>query len=201
MSGAALFAVTLGACLLAGAAASAQSSSFPGARPQSAPSPANGEKIAFGQPAATPWGYYQLCAGDPRLCQARRGRLPVTRDGSVVASDATVSQLAAVNAEVNASIRPSHTNDWTPGRSVGDCKDYAMTKRQRLIAVGWPSSAALVAIVQTSAGEAHMVVVARTSAGDYVLDNRASGVEPWTSASYAWKKIQSPTAGLDWRSF
>jgi len=203
-SQAAPFAVTLAACVLAGCAA-AQSPRAIGlsdvATPRVASATANAEKIAFGQPAAVPYGYYQLCARSPRLCQATRGRLPVTRDGSVVADGPAMSELASVNADVNATIRPNYTDDWTPGRAVGDCKDYAMTKRQRLIEAGWPSSAVPVAVVKTWTGEEHLVLVARTSGGDYVLDNLDGRVSPWTNTSYAWKKIQAPTGGLDWRSF
>jgi predicted transglutaminase-like cysteine proteinase len=165
------------------------------------PAAAKAEKIAFGQSAGVPLGYYQMCVGRPELCQARSGRLPVTRDGSVLASSAAMTQLAAVNDDVNASIRANYSEDWTPGRPVGDCKDFAMTKRQRLIQAGWPSSAVPVAIVRTQAGEKHLILVARTSAGDYVLDNLDPRVAPWTNASYAWEKIQSPSGGLDWRSF
>jgi predicted transglutaminase-like cysteine proteinase len=75
-----------------------------------------------------------------------------------------------------------------------------MTKRQRLINSGWPSSALPVAIVRTFVGEQHLVLVARTSQGDFVLDNLTSGISPWRSASYSWEKIQSTTDALAWRA-
>jgi len=198
------FAVTLIACALTGCAAaqSPQAIAYSDIGSQRAMSAAlKADKIPFGEPASVPLGYYQLCVDHPDLCQARRGRLPVTRDGSVLASSAAMTQLAAVNDDVNASIHPNYSDDWTPGRSVGDCKDFAMTKRQRLIQAGWPSSAVPTAIVRTQTGEKHLILVARTSAGDYVLDNLNPRVAPWTNASYAWEKIQSPAGGLDWRSF
>jgi len=196
--------VTLVACALTGCASaqSPQAIAYPNVSSQRVmPAAAKAEKIGFGEPTGVPIGYYQLCVDRPSLCQARRGRLPVTHDGSVLASSAAMTQLAAVNDDVNASIHPNYSEDWTPGRSVGDCKDFAMTKRQRLIQAGWPSSAVPVAIVRTGIGEKHLILIARTSAGDYVLDNLNSRVAPWTSASYSWEKIQSPAGGLDWRSF
>ena len=74
-----------------------------------------------------------------------------------------------------------------------------MTKRQRLIDSGWPSSALPTAIVVTAAGELHLVLIARTSDGDFVLDNLTSQIVSWTKVSYAWEKIQSTTDGLNWR--
>jgi len=155
-------------------------------------------KIRFGQPSAMPNGYYELCVAYPDLCRMRAGQIPVTKDGSVTLTIAVMDQLQSVNISVNAAIRPSHRDAWTPGEAVGDCKDFAMTKRQRLIESGWPTSALPTAIVRTSSGELHLVLVARTSEGDFVLDNLTAKIVPWSSVSYLWEKIQSPTDGLTW---
>jgi len=159
----------------------------------------NRDKIAFGEAAAIPSGYYEMCVAQPGLCRTHRGRLATTRDGSVVVSGSTMAQLSSVNASVNASIHPAYRSDWTPGRDTGDCKDFAMTKRQRLLDAGWPSSAVPVAIVRTAFGEKHLVLVARTSEADYVLDNLDGAISPWSRVGYAWEKIQSANDGLSWR--
>jgi predicted transglutaminase-like cysteine proteinase len=157
-------------------------------------------KIQFGPPSGIPNGYYELCVAYPDLCRMRPGqRLPATDDGSVALSLDVMDQLESVNATVNAAIRPSYRDAWTPGEPIGDCKDFAMTKRQRLIDAGWPTSALLTAIVRTSWGERHLVLVARTNKGDFVLDNLNAKIVSWRSASYTWEKIQSPTDGLTWR--
>ena len=75
-----------------------------------------------------------------------------------------------------------------------------MTKRQRLIESGWPSSALPIAIVRTSRGEEHLVLVARTSLGDFVLDNLADSMPLWSSSSYSWEKILSPADNITWRA-
>jgi predicted transglutaminase-like cysteine proteinase len=155
-------------------------------------------KIRFGQPSGIPNGYYELCVAYPDLCRMRPGQIPVTDDGSVALTSVVMDQLKSVNVIVNAAIRPSHRDAWTPGEAVGDCKDFAMTKRQRLIDNGWPTSALPTAIVRTSSGELHLVLVARTSEGDFVLDNLTAKIVPWSSVSYLWEKIQSPTDGLTW---
>lgn len=157
-------------------------------------------KIRIGESVGTPLGYYQMCLKHESVCQVRGGRYAVTSDGSVKLNGAMMAQLKSVNAAVNAAIHPAHRADWTPGQAVGDCKAFAMTKRQRLIAMGWPSSAVPVAIVRTSAGEQHLIVVARTSEGDFVLDSLTHSVVPWTSVSYSWERILSTTNGLVWRA-
>ena len=156
-------------------------------------------KIQFGETSATPSGYYAMCVGHPDLCQVRGGRLAASHDGSVILTGAAMDQLNSVNANVNATIRAAYSDAWTPEQPVGDCKDYAMTKRQRLISSGWPSSALPVAVVRIF-GEEHLVLIARTNQGDLVLDNLNSSIVPWSSASYSWVKIQSTTDGLAWRA-
>lgn len=160
----------------------------------------NGGKIRFGELTAIPNGYYEMCVSHPSLCRMRNGRLASSPDGSVTLTSATMGQLASVNADVNATIRPAYREGWMPERTVGDCKDFALTKRQRLIDSGWPSSALPLAIVRTLSGEQHLILVARTSEGDFVLDNLAQQVVPWTSAAYSWEKIQSTTNVWAWRA-
>ncbi len=157
-------------------------------------------KLQFGQPGAVPMGYYQMCVKHPNFCRVHGGRVATTRDGSVKLTSAMRDQLNAVNARVNATILPAYRDDWTPERSVGDCKDFAMTKRQRLINSGWPTAALPVAIVRTSFGEQHLVLVARTTEGDLVLDNLTDGIVPWRWTSYSWEKIQSTTDAFAWRN-
>ena len=123
----------------------------------------------------------------------------MSRDGSVILTGAAMDQLNSVNANVNGTIRAAYSDAWTPEQPVGDCKDYAMTKRQRLIRSGWPSSALPVAVVRVF-GQEHLVLIARTNQGDFVLDNLTSSIVPWSSASYSWVKIQSTTDGLAWRA-
>jgi predicted transglutaminase-like cysteine proteinase len=159
-----------------------------------------GAKIRFGQATAIPDGYYEMCVNYPAFCRLRRGWLPSLRDGSVRLNRKMLDQLASVNLDVNAAIRPVYRDGWLPGRDAGDCKDYALTKRQRLIDVGWPSSALPVAIVRTFLGEQHLVLVARTSDGDFILDNLRQDIVSWTQARYSWEKIQSTTNMWVWNT-
>ena len=164
-----------------------------------APAPVSGSKIGFGETSGVPRGYYDYCVRVPGACHLSAGVMTTTHDGSVVMTGATMAQITKVNAAVNAAIRPALRDDWTPGMPEGDCKDFAMTKRQRLIASGWPSSALPLAIVRTAQGEQHLILVARTSQGDFLLDNLTSEIRPWSTAPYSWEKIQSTTEALAWR--
>lgn len=199
LAAALLVALTLSACMQSGQI-QAISPAFPGKPVVADNAPLVGKsKIQFGQSSATPSGYYAMCVSNPNLCQVRGGRMAMSRDGSVILTGAAMDQLNSVNANVNGTIRAAYSDAWTPEQPVGDCKDYAMTKRQRLIRSGWPSSALPVAVVRVF-GQEHLVLIARTNQGDFVLDNLTSSIVPWSSASYSWVKIQSTTDGLAWRA-
>jgi predicted transglutaminase-like cysteine proteinase len=196
-------ALTLGAGAQAQAAQNAAPSAFSNGKSAADDVLSLGKdsKIRFGKLSGVPNGYYDMCVSRPNLCRIRGGRIAATRDGSVLFTSATMDQLNSVNATVNATIHPAYRDEWTPEQPVGDCKDFAMTKRQRLVNSGWPTSAVPVAIVRTFVGEQHLVLVARTSQGDFVLDNLTDGIVPWSRTSYSWEKIQSTTDAFAWRAF
>lgn len=160
--------------------------------------------IAFQDPVPIPVGYYELCVSSPSVCRPRAGRLPRTADGAVRATPELFERLQSVTVAVNRSITPVADRNapgigrWRIDPKAGNCKDYALTKRQQLLAAGLPSSAALVAIVRLWSGEQHAVLVVRTDRGDYVLDNLDDSVRPWRRVSYRWEKIQSPTDTWIW---
>lgn len=81
--------------------------------------------------------------------------------------------LSRINTQVNRQIRPRNekTDVWQIAAREGDCDDYVMTKRHKLMKAGIPSSALRIAVVKTKWGEGHAVLVVKTSAGDLVLDN------------------------------
>jgi predicted transglutaminase-like cysteine proteinase len=201
-------AATLAAALMVSACAEAQNAQLPTPSAISSGHHAadhtltagNDSKIQFGQLSGVPNGYYDMCVSHPSLCRVRGGRIAAAHDGSVLSTSATMDQLNSVNARVNATIHPAYRDEWTPEQPVGDCKDFAMTKRQRLVESGWPTSALPVAIVRTSSGEKHLILVARTTQGDFVLDNLTNQIVPWSQAPYSWEKIQSTTDAFAWRS-
>jgi predicted transglutaminase-like cysteine proteinase len=110
-------------------------------------------------------------------------------------------QLDSVQARVNAAITwredPGHQWDY-PADGFGDCNKFALEKRRELIALGWPREALLLTTAVTEHGEGHLVLVARTSEGDLVLDNRLPPVVDWTRLPYRWVSRQSEQSPVTW---
>jgi len=159
--------------------------------------------MKLGGSAPMPAGYYDMCAQHPALCRIRAARgMDTTDDGAVRLTDRLFSQLQTVNDSVNKRIRPTLDvgRDWRIGRSAGNCKDFAINKQHELLQMGWPSSAVLLAHARTSQGEEHLVLVARTDQGDWVLDNLSTSVRRWSVNMYQWQMVQSPDNTGSWRS-
>jgi predicted transglutaminase-like cysteine proteinase len=119
--------------------------------------------------------------------------------------DETSELLKRVNHSVNMSITPtlksygSNLGDgWTIGPEMGDCNDYAVTKRHQLLESGLPSKALRLSVVKTASGIGHLVLVVATTKGDIVLDNLTEAIRPWQSTDYQWLKIQSVNGAKFW---
>ena len=155
--------------------------------------------MAEGDVALAPLSHVRFCMDHGDEC-----RNPL--DGS--ASPATVDVehfplLDEVNRDVNARIRPQIKNaaiGWAINPGAGDCNDYAVSKRHELIARGIPASALRLAVVRTSWGEGHLILLVRTELGDQALDNLSSNILPWTVLSYRFLKVQSVRDASAWVS-
>jgi predicted transglutaminase-like cysteine proteinase len=120
-------------------------------------------------------------------------------------TDATSELLNRVNRDVNNSIAPtpkSYGSDlregWTIAPSMGDCNDYAVTKRHELLESGLPAKALRLSVVKTASGVGHLVLVVVTSKGDIVMDNLSEAIRSWQSTNYQWLKIQSASDPRFW---
>ena len=71
-------------------------------------------------------------------------------------------------------------------RAYGDCEDYALEKRARLIAQGWPPASLAIAVAVAPHIGLHAVLIVQTDRGDLVLDNLSSEPEPIASLDYVW---------------
>ncbi len=85
------------------------------------------------------------------------------------------------------------------GKMYGDCEDYALEKRRRLIAAGVPADALSMAVAVTSRGETHAVLVVSFESGDWVLDNLTPWATPWNELNYRWVERQVP-GSAEWKS-
>jgi predicted transglutaminase-like cysteine proteinase len=95
------------------------------------------------------------------------------------------------------------SNYWTlpledEHRAVGNCKHYALEKREALVDAGWPPQALSLALVRTAQGELHAVLVVATDQADLVLDNLSPHVVDWRRLDYHWLVRQAPGEPLRW---
>jgi len=81
---------------------------------------------------------------------------------------------------------------------TGDCEDYVLEKRRHLITMGWPRSSLLLTAARIENEQKHLVLVAVTDKGDFILDNRSAPVRNWRSLNYRWLGRQSRFHESEW---
>ncbi|MBN9246231.1 MAG: transglutaminase-like cysteine peptidase, partial [Hyphomicrobium sp.] len=111
-----------------------------------------------------PYGFVAFCDRMPQECIVTS-----PDDARYQATPQSLSELDEVNRGVNHEIEPATDMEvygvveyWTLPKTRGDCEDYALLKRHRLIARGWPSSVLLMTVVRDEKNEGHAVLTART---------------------------------------
>lgn len=149
-----------------------------------------------------PLGHIRFCRSNPEEC-ARETRANTRLD----LTSERWRELVGVNTLVNRNIEPvsdmelyGELEHWALPGKKGDCEDYVLLKRKLLIERGWPSDALLVTVVADEKGEGHAVLTARTSKGDYILDNKNSDVQAWNKVPYRFYKRQSYRDPRQWVS-
>jgi predicted transglutaminase-like cysteine proteinase len=149
-----------------------------------------------------PKGYFELCRKGHSVCKSVRSRKLPTRNGAVVLTEALAKQLVRTNSDVNRGMRAvaDGGDRWTVGGQAGDCEDFALTKKMRLMRAGWPTSALLMATAFTQSGEPHAVLVVRTDQGDVVLDNLTDRIRGWNQSGLRFRTVQSPGSVWVWHS-
>jgi predicted transglutaminase-like cysteine proteinase len=148
-----------------------------------------------------PFAYIQFCVKNRAACRNTAGKLAMAGGNKVKLTKHLEQQLASVNQSVNSSMRPRRdgsSDRWAVGGKAGDCEDFAMTKRARLIAAGWPSSALSITVVRTRSGEGHAVLAVHTSHGTLVLDNLSKSVRPLRRVPYKIIAMQTGSP-MQWR--
>ena len=141
-----------------------------------------------------PVGHYQLCRELPDECrQITASREPVELTRKLWAT------IVAVNNAVNTEVQPRTDMEmwgkeevWSyPTRGFGDCEDYALEKRRRLMQAGVPAGDLLMTVARQPNGDGHAVLTVRTSLGEFILDNLEARVLAWTDTGYTYLKRQS----------
>jgi predicted transglutaminase-like cysteine proteinase len=144
-------------------------------------------------PAQPPYGFVNFCERMPRECMQgpqEEQRFDLTPERR--------AQLEGVNKAVNHEIEPvtdmelyGMADYWTIPVRQGDCEDYVLLKRKRLMSQGWPASALLITVVRDERGDGHAVLTARTQQGDYILDNKTDEIKFWYQVPYRFIMRQS----------
>lgn len=168
-----------------------------------APTPSQAETNRF-MPLAVdteaPDGFVDFCTRFPVEC-----RETGEPSRAVVLTQDRWVELVEINRSVNRTISPTTDQEfygreefWTFPQTAGDCEDYVLLKRHRLIGKGWPSSVLLVTVVRDENGEGHAVLTVGTDRGDLILDNRTDVILPWNNRPYTYVKRQRITNPRAW---
>ena len=147
-----------------------------------------------------PVGHYEFCRTLPQECRANPGStapLTLTREGW--------KKILEVNYDVNESVAPLTDKEiygveeyWAYPDKVGDCEDYVLLKRKRLMQAGFSPSDLLITVVLQPNGDGHAVLTVRTDRGDFVLDNMRNKVLLWSETEYQFLKRQSTRNAAQW---
>src|ERR1700761_2125492 len=139
--------------------------------------PRQGSMMPTGQSIGQPIGAMLFCKTNSDECADNSA--PEVR---VQMSDEVWHELRTVQYNVDADIAPRNPTMVAWGYATngsGSCVQYAMEKRRALIAMGWPASSLRLVTATVRGGVGHLVLVANTTQGDYVLDNLSRDVMPW----------------------
>lgn len=101
-----------------------------------------------------------------------------------------------INEEVNNSI--TYKTDienygkpefWEATDKYGDCEDYALVKRGKLLSAGWPIDKMGLVCCNIPNQGGHCVLYVETDKGGFIMDNRFSGMRDPTALDYEWISI------------
>ncbi|THK40036.1 transglutaminase [Ensifer sp. MPMI2T] len=159
--------------------------------------PAN---IAVGGTTNPPIGHYEFCKRNPSECTTNGtggGPMVLTREGW--------QKILEVNYEVNRAVTPMTDmeihgveEEWSYPDTIGDCEDYVLLKRRKLIESGFSPADLLITVVLQPNGDGHAVLTVRTDRGDFILDNMRSKVLRWSETEYTFLKRQSSENAGRW---
>jgi len=140
-----------------------------------------------------PVGHYEFCRELPRECRQKSPNAAPTE-----LTRRLWAAMVDINNDVNATVTPrtdmemwGREERWSYPSGQGDCEDYALEKRRRLMALGVPAGDLLMTVVRQPNGDGHAVLTVRTSRGDFVLDNLEPRILAWFETDYAFLKRQS----------
>ncbi|MFC4171557.1 transglutaminase-like cysteine peptidase [Microvirga sp. GCM10011540] len=147
-------------------------------------------------------GWIRFCGQNPAECTVDPSE-PATMN--LTAKD--WQTLNRVNQQVNAAIKAKTDKDHWGVEDIwdfaedgyGDCEDYQLVKRRKLVEAGFPRRALRMTVVIDEDGAGHAVMMVRTSRGDFILDNKRNTILPWHKTGYVYIKREGEE-GMAWAS-
>lgn len=147
---------------------------------------------------SAPGGAVGLCGTYPWACAAGTSKAAF--------GAAQMEMVVKINRAANMAIRPVadlvqyHVAEkWTmPTARGGDCEDFALFKKAKLIEAGVSPDRLLLATVLDRKGNSHAVLVLRTDTADLVLDNLRGSVKRWDETGYTFLRMQDPRDPQRW---
>ncbi len=147
-------------------------------------------------------GWARFCQQNPAECA-----VDATEPATIELTAKDWQTLNRVNQQVNADIEPRTDEDhwgvddrWDLAEDgYGDCEDYQLVKRKRLVEAGFPRRALRMTVVIDEEGAGHAVMMVRTNRGDFILDNKRNAILPWHKTNYVYIKREGDE-GSAWAS-
>lgn len=150
---------------------------------------------------APPSQYVEFCDREPDAC---------VLDGEprIVWTAEAFEQVSAINRNVNAEVTfiPDQENSgleelWSfPEGGAGDCEDFVLEKRKRLVDLGFPGAALTCAIAfHEQKLFPHALLLVESTSGTWVLDNLDDEVLCWDRVPYFFTRRERPEG--QWERF
>ena len=158
-----------------------------------------GDFLVIGGATKKPYAHHVYCQSRPSDCRKNRAAKPE------ILSASKLKKLQSINVAVNQWIKPmddkittGKTDVWTYPTRQGDCEDFAIAKRKKLISAGFKPANLRFTVVKQRNGQGHLVLTVRTNQGDFVLDNLRNDVRKWNKTGYRFVKIQDGERPREW---
>jgi predicted transglutaminase-like cysteine proteinase len=180
--------------------------------------PLQSPQLIVGENVNAPPGWVRFCEDYTPVCNT------TPAEKRIVVLDAKARRnLQAVNDMINQQIKPmTDYQHWGTANEryvyrdrdstgkidvekwdyaedgYGDCDEYSLVKRRRLLEMAWPRSALLITVVrhyEEVDGEkkplGHLVLTVKTTEGDLILDNLVPEIKQWWQTDQQFIKRQS----------
>ncbi|MFC5386362.1 transglutaminase-like cysteine peptidase [Aquamicrobium segne] len=159
--------------------------------------------MSSGSRTTQPIGHYEFCQKIPAECRQK-----TPKKAPIELTQKLWATISTINHDVNTSVIPATDMEiwgreevWSyPIKGMGDCEDYVLEKRRRLMKAGIPAGNLLITVVRQPNGEGHAVLTVHTSAGDFILDNLEDEVLIWSKTRHTYLKRQSTQHSGVWIS-